>query len=94
MFSNRKAFYTSLIKTYRFGGGSVNDTMIHFGNPRLPFGGVGDSGIGAYHGHLGFDTFSHKKGITIKANWLDIPLRYAPYTNKLEKIKSAFKWLS
>jgi aldehyde dehydrogenase (NAD+) len=93
VFSNRKQFYNTLIKKYSFGGGSVNDTMIHFGNPRLPFGGVGESGIGAYHGRLGFDTFSHKKGITIKANWLDIPLRYAPYTNKLKKIKSAFKWL-
>ena len=93
VFSNRKQFYNTLIKKYSFGGGSVNDTMVHFGNPRLPFGGVGESGIGAYHGRLGFDTFSHKKGITIKANWLDIPLRYAPYTNKLKKIKKAFKWL-
>ena len=93
VFSNRKKFYNTLIKKYSFGGGSVNDTMIHFGNPRLPFGGVGESGIGAYHGRLGFDSFSHKKGITIKANWLDIPLRYAPYINKLKKIKSAFKWL-
>ena len=93
VFSKRKEFYNTLIKKYSFGGGSVNDTMIHFGNPRLPFGGIGESGIGAYHGRLGFDTFSHKKGITIKANWLDIPLRYAPYTNKLKKIKNAFKWL-
>ena len=93
VFSNRKEFYKTLIKTHQFGGGSVNDTMIHFGNPRLPFGGVGDSGIGAYHGRLGFDTFSHKKGITIKANWLDIPLRYAPYSKKLNMIKNAFKWL-
>ena len=93
VFSNRKQFYNTLIKKYSFGGGSVNDTMVHFGNPRLPFGGIGESGIGAYHGRLGFDTFSHKKGITIKANWLDIPLRYAPYTNKLKKIKKAFKWL-
>jgi len=93
VFSNRKKFYNTLIKKYSFGGGVVNDTMIHFGNPRLPFGGIGESGIGAYHGRLGFDTFSHKKGITIKANWLDIPLRYAPYKNKLKKIKNAFKWL-
>lgn len=93
VFSNRKKFYKALIKKYSFGGGAVNDTMVHFGNPRLPFGGVGESGIGAYHGRLGFDTFSHQKGITIKANWLDIPLRYAPYTNKLKKIKKAFKWL-
>ena len=76
-----------MIETYSFGGGTINDTMIHFGNSKLPFGGVGESGIGAYHGRLGFDTFSHKKGIVIKGNWLDIPLRYAPYTNKLNKLK-------
>lgn len=93
VFSKRKTFYYSLINSFSFGGGAVNDTMIHFGNPRLPFGGVGESGIGAYHGRLGFDTFSHQKGITIKANWLDIPLRYAPYKSKLNAIKKAFKWL-
>ena len=93
VFSKRKAFYKTMINSFSFGGGAINDTMIHFGNPRLPFGGVGESGIGAYHGRLGFDTFSHQKGITIKANWLDIPLRYAPYTNKLKAIKNAFKWL-
>ena len=93
VFSKNKAFYNSLIKKYSFGGGSVNDTMIHFGNPRLPFGGVGESGIGAYRGHFGYETFTHKKGITFKANWLDIPLRYAPYKNKLKLLKKAFKWL-
>ncbi len=93
VFSNNKAFYKKLIKTYNFGGGTVNDTMIHFGNTNLPFGGVGESGIGAYHGQLGFDTFSHKKGIVIKKNWLDIPLRYAPYANKLNKLKKLFKLL-
>ncbi len=93
VFSKNKAFYNSLIKKYSFGGGAVNDTMIHFGNPRLPFGGVGESGIGAYRGHFGYETFTHKKGITFKANWLDIPLRYAPYKNKLKLLKKAFKWL-
>jgi len=68
--------------------------MIHFGNSKLPFGGVGESGIGTYHGKLGFDTFSHQKGIVIKANWLDIPLRYAPYKNKLKNLKRLFKFLS
>ena len=93
VFSERKSFYNTMIETFSFGGGAVNDTMIHFGNPRLPFGGVGDSGIGAYHGRLGFETFSHQKGITVKANWLDIPLRYAPYKNKLKALKKAFRWL-
>mgnify|MGYP001210000887 FL=1 len=93
VFSNNKAFYNSIIKKYSFGGGAINDTMVHFGNPRLPFGGVGDSGIGAYHGQFSFDTFTHKKGITIKANWVDITLRYAPYKNKLKLLKKAFKWI-
>lgn len=93
VFSNRIGFLKTILKKFSFGGGAVNDTMIHFGNPRLPFGGVGESGIGAYHGRLGFDTFSHQKGITIKSNWIDIPLRYAPYTNKLKALKKAFKWL-
>jgi len=90
VFSNNKTFYKKMIKTYSFGGGTINDTMIHFGNTNLPFGGVGESGIGAYHGQLGFDTFSHKKGIVVKKNWLDITLRYAPYTNKLNKLKKLF----
>ena len=93
VFSNNTSFYKKMIETYSFGGGTINDTMIHFGNSNLPFGGVGESGIGAYHGRLGFDTFSHKKGIVIKGNWLDIPLRYAPYTNKLNALKKLFKFL-
>lgn len=93
VFSNDNSFYKKMIETYSFGGGTINDTMVQFGNSRLPFGGVGESGIGAYHGRLGFDTFSHKKGIVIKANWIDIPLRYAPYKNKLEKLKLLFKFL-
>ena len=93
VFSSRASFYKKMIKTYSFGGGTINDTMIHFGNSRLPFGGVGESGMGAYHGRLSFDTFSHKKGIVIKSNWLDIPLRYAPYKNKLQMLKKLFKFL-
>ena len=93
VFSTDKSFYKKMIETYSFGGGAINDTMIQFGNSKLPFGGVGESGIGAYHGRLSFDTFSHKKGIVIKSNWLDIPLRYAPYKNKLKKLKLLFKFL-
>ena len=67
--------------------------MIQFGNKRLPFGGVGHSGIGAYHGSLSFDVFSHNKSIVKKANWLDFPIRYAPYKGKLATIKTVLKWL-
>lgn len=93
VFSNDKKFAKKLMKQYSFGGGVINDTMIHFGNHRLPFGGVGESGIGAYHGRLGYDTFTHQKAVVKKGNWLDIPMRYAPYKNKLQQLKSMFDWL-
>ena len=93
IFTENYAFSKKIIKNYSFGGGCINDTVVHFSNKRIPFGGVGHSGIGAYHGSLGFDTFSHKKGIVKKANWLDLPLRYAPYKDKLSTIKKLLKWL-
>lgn len=93
VFTENKSFSKKIIKKYSFGGGCINDTMIHFANKRLPFGGVGHSGIGAYHGSLSFDTFSHKKSIVKKANWLDLPTRYAPYKDKLQSVKKMLKWL-
>lgn len=93
VFSTNSAKAKQLIKKYSFGGGCINDTIVHFANHRLPFGGVGNSGIGAYHGQYTFDTFSHKKGIVKKANWLDIPVRYAPYKGKLNTVRKVLKWL-
>lgn len=93
VFSENPGFQKRIIQNYSFGGGCVNDTIIHFANKRLPFGGVGHSGIGAYHGNLSFDTFSHQKSIVKKANWLDLPLRYAPYQDKLATIRKILKWL-
>lgn len=93
VFTENNAFAEKIIHEYSFGGGCINDTVVHFSNRRLPFGGVGSSGIGAYHGKLSFDTFSHKKAIVKKANWLDIPFRYAPYNNKLKMIKKILKWI-
>lgn len=92
LFSENRQFIKEVLAKYSFGGGCINDTIIHFSNKRLPFGGVGNSGIGAYHGKLGFDTFSHKKAIVKKGNWLDIPLRYAPYKNKLGMIRRILNW--
>jgi aldehyde dehydrogenase (NAD+) len=92
VFSNRKNWAKEIVKKYSFGGGCINDTIVHFSNNRLPFGGVGNSGIGAYHGKLNFDTFSHKKSIVNKGTWLDLPFRYAPYKNKIQFIKKAMKW--
>ena len=75
------------MKLYRtrlpFGGGCVNDTIIHLATSEMGFGGVGESGMGAYHGKAGFDAFSHKKSIVDKKTWLDLPMRYQPYTRKL-----------
>lgn len=93
VFAENEAFSKKIIQEYSFGGGCINDTVVHFSNKRLPFGGVGHSGIGAYHGKLSFDTFSHKKAIVKKASWLDIAVRYAPYKNKLKTIKKILKWL-
>lgn len=92
IFTENYVFSKFIIQNYSFGGGCINDTMVHFSNKRLPFGGVGHSGIGAYHGILSFDTFSHKKSILKKSNFLDLPLRYAPYKDKLTTIKNILKW--
>jgi len=92
VFTENDNFANVIIKKYSFGGGCINDTIIHLSNSRLPFGGVGHSGSGAYHGKFSFDTFSHKKSMIKKATWLDLPLRYAPYNDKLALVKKLLKW--
>ena len=87
VFSNKKKFQQKIINNYSFGGGAINDTVIQITNKRLPFGGVGASGIGAYHGKTSFDIFSHQKAIIKKANWMDAPLRYPPYTLPIKLVK-------
>ena len=69
-----------------FGGGCINDTVIHLATSHMGFGGVGESGMGAYHGKTGFDTFSHRKSIVDKKTWLDLNMRYRPYTAAGEKL--------
>ncbi|TDE43445.1 aldehyde dehydrogenase [Flavobacterium rhamnosiphilum] len=93
LFSQDKSFIDEVLRKYSFGGGCINDTVIHLANNRLPFGGVGNSGMGAYHGKLSFDIFSHKKAIVKKGTWLDLPMRYAPYKDKLKTIQKVLKWL-
>lgn len=93
LFSQNKLFIDEVLQKYSFGGGCINDTVIHLANNRLPFGGVGNSGMGAYHGKLSFDIFSHKKAIVKRGTWLDLPLRYAPYKDKLKNIQKVLKWL-
>lgn len=76
------------IKKYvSYGGGCVNDTIIHLATPYMPFGGVGNSGMGGYHGKSSFDTFTHYKSIMKSSLLVDIPIRYAPFKNKLHILK-------
>lgn len=82
VFSNNRLFTHKITTYYSFGGGAVNDTVVQFANNKLPFGGVGHSGIGAYHGKASFTTFTHQKPIVKRGTWLDIPIRYAPYKKK------------
>ena len=78
-------FAKSLMARCRFGGGCINDTIIHLATSEMGFGGVGASGMGAYHGREGFLAFSHRKSIVDKKTWLDIPMRYQPYLPSSEK---------
>ncbi|GAB4404941.1 MAG: aldehyde dehydrogenase [Microscillaceae bacterium] len=93
LFSHHPRRVETLLDSLAFGGACVNDTLSQLVNERLPFGGVGSSGMGAYHGKASFDTFTHYKSVLKKATWLDIPLRYAPYQGKLELTKWFF-WLA
>ena len=70
-----------------FGGGCVNDAVIHLSNPRLPFGGVGNSGMGSYHGRRSLETFTHQKSIVKEALWIDLPVRYAPFGKKIRLLR-------
>lgn len=89
-FTTRKARERKIIRSVSYGGGCINDTVMHLATSHMPFGGVGESGMGGYHGKDSFDTFSHKKSIMKKGNWLDIPLRYPPYENHLGLLKKLF----
>jgi aldehyde dehydrogenase (NAD+) len=82
LFSNDKSSHRKVIEETSSGGVLLNDVVMHMPVTSLPFGGVGASGMGSYHGKKSFDTFTHYKGVMAKATWLDIPIRYAPYTDK------------
>ena len=74
----------------QFGGGCINDTIIHLATSEMGFGGVGESGMGAYHGREGFDAFSHRKSIVDKKTFMDLPMRYRPYKKIYEKMLHIF----
>ena len=92
IFTSDNSFADELLTKTSSGGGCVNDTLMHLGNPNLPFGGVGDSGIGAYHGEYSFTTFSHQKSIHKKSTIMDMAIRYAPYKNNLPILKKLMKY--
>ena len=83
LFSEDRARIREAMARFRFGGGCVNDVVIHLATSEMGFGGVGESGMGAYHGREGFDAFSHRKSIVDKKTWMDLPMRYQPYQKKL-----------
>lgn len=90
IFSKDRVSIDFVLGMVRFGGGCVNDTLVHIATSRMGFGGVGESGMGAYHGKTGFDTFSHKKSILRRPNVLDVPMRYRPYRKAYEKMLRRF----
>ena len=86
-FSGSRARQERLLARTTSGGACINDTVIHLTNPHLPFGGVGASGMGGYHGQHSFEAFSHRRAVLFKPTWIDIPLRYAPYLGKLGLVR-------
>lgn len=86
IFTNNAKEQTKILEKLSFGGGCINDTLMHISNHHLPFGGVGNSGLGNYHGKFGFDAFSHQKAILDKSIYLEPELKYPPYTEGKLKI--------
>ena len=91
IFTKRTKTEKVLLEQVRFGGGCINNTLVHFTNTELPFGGVGNSGTGRYHGKYSFETFTHAKSMIKTATWLDVPMKYPPYKNKLKMVKMIMK---
>ncbi|HEY9122679.1 MAG TPA: aldehyde dehydrogenase [Brevefilum sp.] len=91
LFTNDKTIENKIVSEVPFGGGCVNDTFSHVFNEKIPFGGRGTSGMGAYHGKFSFDTFSHYKSVIHRKNWPDIAMRYPPYKISYKLMKRLFK---
>lgn len=91
LFSSNKKHINRVTTELSYGGGCINDVVVHLATSEMGFGGVGESGMGAYHGKDGFDTFSHYKSVMDKKIWIDLPMRYQPYRSKLyEKLLHVF----
>ena len=91
VFSEDENFSEDIINRFSFGGGCVNDTISHVASPYLPFGGIGSSGMGNYHGKASFDTFTHTKSIVKKSTKIDLKLVFPPYKDKIKLIKKVMK---
>lgn len=91
LFSRNRKLQRRVVETIPFGGGCINDTISHITTPYLPFGGTGDSGMGAYHGRYGYETFTHAKSILSKPFRPDLPVRYPPLTGKLDLLHKTLR---
>ena len=90
IFTKRKAIAQQVMNSCSFGGGCINDTIIHLATSQMGFGGVGQSGMGSYHGYDSFRTFSHFRSIVQKSNRMDLPIRYQPYTKGKQRLVRLF----
>ena len=90
IFAQNKAICEKVTSECGFGGGCINDVIIHLATSEMPFGGFGESGMGSYHGQKGFETFSHYKSIVDKKTWIDLPMRYQPYRRIYDKLIHIF----
>ena len=91
IFTKKISLGEKFLHRHSFGGGAINDTVVHIINDKLPFGGIGNSGMGKYHGESTFNTFSHFKPYISRPLWIDIPLRYPPFEKKLKFLKKVLK---
>lgn len=90
LFTRRASAEQRMLDECSFGGGCINDTIIHLATSRMPFGGVGHSGMGSYHGKRSFESFTHQRSIVKKSTWLDLPMRYHPYSKRKMKMIRRF----
>jgi aldehyde dehydrogenase (NAD+) len=95
VFSSNNATQKKIMTEIPFGGGCINDTIMHITNSSLPFGGIGFSGMGNYHGEAGFKTFTHEKSVFVKPTFFELKLKYPPYSSgKFNLLRRLVKWLS
>ena len=90
VFTENQGLAKYIVDHVRYGGGCINDVIIHLANSSMGFGGVGESGMGSYHGKAGFDCFTHQKSIVDKKTWIDLNMRYQPYKKSMQRLVKLF----